>query len=311
MELERTDRIFGGLWGAIVGDALGVPFESVSRKILKSEPIVSMKGYSFPPGTWSDDSSLILCTAEGLARGSDIPGIADLFVRWLKYGYWSPYGDALGIGRGTHLALTRISKGTPAEKAGGDDEFSNGNGSLMRILPIALFYANEPPKMLQMAHRLSAITHRHPRSQIACGIYCLMVAGLLTSKDASQALQNAVSLANAQYQYRTFSKELHHFDRVLQGDIAEIPEQDIESSGYVVHTLEASIWCLLTTSSFREGVLKAVNLGDDTDTTACVTGGLAGVLYGVKAIPKEWIDVLPKKDKIENLLNEFAARCST
>jgi ADP-ribosyl-[dinitrogen reductase] hydrolase len=311
MQIDRTDKILGGLWGASVGDALGVPFESVSRKILKSEPIVSMKGYNFPPGTWSDDSSLILCTAEGLTRGLDAAGIADLFVRWLKFGYRSPYGDAFGIGRGTRRALTRISKGTPAEKAGGDDEFSNGNGSLMRILPIALFYANDPPEMLQMAHRISAITHRHPRSQIACGIYCLIVSELLKGNDPSGSIEAAASYAKTRYQTPPYSEELWHFERILDANIAELSEQEIESSVYVVHTLEASIWCLLTTTGFQESVLKAVNLGGDTDTTGCVTGGLAGVLYGAKAIPKEWIETLAKKDKIESLFKAFVAGCST
>jgi ADP-ribosylglycohydrolase len=311
-EISIQDRMLGGLWGAVVGDALGVPVEFKGRDVRKGDPVTDMRGYGtfdLPPGSWSDDSSLMLCTAQGLLDGFDTERIGDLFVSWFTAGLWTPHGQAFDVGRGTWQAISRMQLGAPAETAGGLEEENNGNGSLMRILPAALYCAAmDDEEALGLVHRASAITHGHPRSMMACGMYYLMVASVLNGMPPREVYRLAMEKTERLYDTPPFSDESPHFSRLLSGNIHTLPEDAIESDGYVVHTLEASLWCLLTTDSYRSAVLKAVNLGWDTDTTAIVTGGLAGTHYGLKAIPQHWRDILVRKQEIEALLERFVEK---
>ncbi len=305
--MDRESRVTGGLLGVAVGDALGVPVEGVSRKRLRARPVEEMlpaSRWGLPPGTWSDDTSLTLCLAASLAELGrlDLDDVGRRFVRWLDEGYWSPHGQPVGIGRTTRQAIARLRRGVPAEKTGGKGEWSNGNGSLMRILPVALFFADaEVQELLEAAHRVSAITHAHPRSQMACGIYCLVARELLHGQDVRTALENGIRVASGLYASEPFAGERVHFSRVLDLSILDAKESEVRSSGYVVDTLEAAFWCLARTGTFREAVLLAVNLGGDTDTVGAVTGGLAGVAYGEGAIPSAWIDALARSEEIREL----------
>jgi ADP-ribosylglycohydrolase len=268
-----------------------------------------MRGYGThhqPPGTWSDDSSLILCTVESLLDGFIPYHMGQLFIRWYQEGHWTPWGKVFDVGGTTRSAIRRLSTCFEPEQAGDVDEGSNGNGSLMRILPVGLHFATLPPKnLIDNAHRASSLTHRHPRSQMACGFYCLMVAALLKGLTPLDAYAHAAQTASTVYWERPFSTERSHFKRLFSSKVHSLRESAIGSDGYVVHTLEAAIWCLLNSSSFREAVLKAVNLGEDTDTTGCVTGGLAGIYYGFSSIPEEWINGLAQREKIQALLDDF------
>jgi ADP-ribosylglycohydrolase len=312
---EAQDRILGGLWGAIAGDALGVPVEFSSRDERKRAPVIGMQGYGTynqPPGSWSDDSSLMLCTVEALSEEAYRPErLAELFLTWQDDGHWTPSGKVFDIGITTSSALSRLRIGVSPEEAGGDKDGDNGNGSLMRILPVALRYAQAPPEeMITMAHRISSVTHRHPRSQMACGLYCCMVKKLLLGAMPHEAYLYMIDKGRDIYNRQPYFAELSHFAGIMDGHLADAPEQDIRSSGYVVHTLEASIWCFLTTLSFQDAVLKAVNLGGDTDTTGCVTGGLAGVYYGMKTIPDEWLKKILRAADIDKLFMQFLHRMS-
>ena len=311
-------KMIGGLRGAAVGDALGVPVEFNSRSWLRTSPVTGMSGYGThhqPEGTWSDDSSLTFCLAESLCRGYDLHDIARRFVRWLDEAYWTPHGETFDIGNTTFRAISRLRAGVDPVEAGGRSERDNGNGSLMRILPIALYFAaSGTEEMLKTTHEVSRLTHAHPRSQMACGYYNLMVVELLGEASPLEAYHRATESALRVYSTPPFSEELSHFERALSGRIHQEPEDAIRSSGYVVHTLEASIWAFLRASSFAEAVLSAVNLGEDTDTTGAVTGGLAGVYYGLAAIPKHWIDSLARLPDImalgERLYDEIGSRRS-
>ncbi|EEF58659.1 ADP-ribosylglycohydrolase family protein [Pedosphaera parvula] len=314
--LSTRDRILGGLWGASVGDALGVPVEFKNRFVLSSDPITGMRGHGShhqPAGTWSDDTSLTLCAIESLLYGFNTDDMGQRFVDWLQQNRWTPWGDVFDIGLTTMDALSRVAKGTKAEEAGSRDEHSNGNGSLMRILPLALLFASEPVDLLlDHVHRASAITHGHPRSQMACGFYCMLVAKLLKGFTPLDAYLQTVEEFNSHYQKEPlFAAQLPRFSRLISGNIHVKNSDDIVSSGYVLHTLEASIWSLLTSNSFAETVLKAVNLGGDTDTTGCVAGGLAGVFYGSRAIREDWIKILARKGDLDCLYHEFADLCET
>ncbi len=308
-EIPLNEKILGGLWGAVTGDALGVPVEFKSRKEVRKNPVTTMRGhgtFNLPAGSWSDDSSLMLCTIESLLNGFNTNLMGQLFVRWLNDAYWTPWGDTFDVGGATHSGIKMMMRGIPPEESGGTSESDNGNGSLMRILPVGIYFARSPVyELLNAAHRASSLTHRHTRSHIACGIYCLMVSALLQNHEPVNAYANAVKYAKQGYDKKPYSHELVHFKRIIEGSIQQLPEQEIQSGGYVVHTLEASIWCLLNSHTFTEAVLKAVNLGDDTDTTGIVTGGLAGIYYGLESIPQEWIDAIARKDEIRELFERF------
>ncbi|MEI8288244.1 MAG: ADP-ribosylglycohydrolase family protein [Verrucomicrobiota bacterium] len=316
MKSTYDDRVLGGLWGAVVGDALGVPVEFRSRALIQNDPVTDLREfgtYNQPKGTWSDDSSLLLCTADSLLRHSFYTtDMGQRFVQWMEGKLWTPWGKVFDIGGATRTALCKIRQGTPAEQAGGVDEPSNGNGSLMRILPIALRFANEPPeRLLELAHRASAITHRHPRSQLACGFYCLLVARLLKGDAPAAAHAAIIQSAGALYHQHKFATELRHFEKVFSLKLAALAESEIYSSGYVVDTLTASVWCLLTSKDYRETVLKAVNLGGDTDTTGIVAGGLAGVYYGLSDVPEHWREELARAKDLSNLFEQFAGIIKT
>lgn len=310
--ISKRGRMLGGLWGAIVGDALGVPVEFKGRDVRAEDPVTDMRGYGtfdLPPGSWSDDSSLMLCTAEGLLEGFDTDRIGELFVRWFAQGCWTPHGTTFDVGRGTRQAVSRMQSGTPARMAGGDEEGNNGNGSLMRILPAALYGCAMPEEeMLRCAHEASSITHRHPRAMMACGVYCLLIRALLEGRSPRGAYQYSMEQARKHYSMKPFCEEMPNFGCFLAGDIDSLPEDAIASDGYVLHTLEAAVWCFLTTGSYREAVLKAVNLGWDTDTTAIVAGGLAGTCYGLDAVPQEWRDTIVRKEDVGTLFEKFAER---
>jgi len=305
------NKITGGLWGSVVGDALGVPVEFLGRSQLKDDPVIDMRGFgthSQPAGTWSDDSSLMIITVESLIYDSQLKHIGLNFIKWLDEGYWTPHGCVYDVGPTTSMAIYRIKKGVDISISGGDDELSNGNGSLMRILPVGLYYWNRSTsEIISLAHKISSITHKHPRSLISCGIYCLMVSFLLKGIPPLDAYHETISVAKNEYESNNpFANELPHFKRILSGELLSLKEDDIKSSGYVIHTLEASLWCFLNSSSYKEAVLKAVNLGDDADTTATVTGGLAGVCYGYDSVPEDWRKQVARHYDLTKLFNTFA-----
>lgn len=308
-------RILGGLWGSLVGDALGVPVEFRSRADVRLDPVTDMRGHGShrqPAGTWSDDSSLLLCSVDSLLRHRfDTDDMGRRFVRWYEAEIWTPHGKVFDVGVATAQALTRIAQGARAESAGGDGQYSNGNGSLMRIIPVSVRFADTPVKeALDRVHRASAITHRHPRSQLACGFFTLLIRELLQGRTPAEAYTGAIRQFRAFYESETWwSAEFEFLQLLLAGDLGSRPETEISSGGYVIHTLTASVWCLLTTSSFQECVLKAVNLGGDTDTTGCVSGSLAGIVYGISSVPPKWIAALARQSEIEPLFQRFAGQC--
>ncbi|MGH7986246.1 MAG: ADP-ribosylglycohydrolase family protein [Candidatus Binataceae bacterium] len=314
--IAANSRILGGLWGVAIGDALGVPVEFRSRKEREHDPVTDLRGYGThhqPPGTWSDDTSLTLCTVDVLLHaGEDYQALAKAFVRWLEAKIWTPHGTVFDVGNATADAIGRLARGVPPLEAGRDDEDSNGNGSLMRILPVAIWFAAQGTvQAIEAAHRFSAMTHRHPRSQIGCAIFCLVARHLLAGADRSSAIDQAWEAASGYYKAAPYASELGTYSRIAPAShFKQLKVREIEGSGYVVHALEASLWCLLTTASFKEAVLSAVNLGDDTDTTGAITGALAGLFHGFEAISSDWRARLARHDDLETLFNAFTTRVS-
>jgi ADP-ribosyl-[dinitrogen reductase] hydrolase len=321
------------LFGIAIGDALGVPVEFNSRETIAKNPVREMQGYcthNQPPGTWSDDSSLAFCMAESLCNGYNTNDIASNFVKWLDEGFWTPYGDVFDIGNTTHNAIANLKNGSDPVFAGETGINSNGNGSLMRILPLLIQIVNlDFKKRYQLIREVSSITHGHPRSVLGCVILMEYAMNLMHEGPRSALWTLSLNLRNEFEDLPELENELIHFNRLFDGmtsseyealrktnrkayeatkfmdastpSIAKVSANEIRSSGYIVDTLEASIWCLINSSSYEEAVLLAVNLGDDTDTTGAVTGGLAALYYGYDSIPENWVNQIARKDDIQVL----------
>ncbi|HUI93113.1 MAG TPA: ADP-ribosylglycohydrolase family protein [Chitinivibrionales bacterium] len=311
-----TKKMKAALYAGIAGDALGVPVESSTRQQLALCSVKNMLGYGRydqPEGTWSDDTALVLCTMENLAGGYDLEAMGKTFCNWLFESYWTPTGFVFDAGLTTYLALDRIyHDGASAAQSGCTGEDDNGNGSLMRMLPVALYFHDSPTEdLLARAHEISAITHAHTRSKVGCGIYCLLVQEMLSAGDREQAYHNAVSRALAFYSAKPeYRNELSHYMRIISFAVPGLKESEIRSSGYLVDTLEAALWCTLTHSTTRDVLLSAVNLGLDTDTTGMVAGGMAGALYGLDSVPADWLASLARKDELDVAIDRFVNRAA-
>lgn len=306
------DAVKNGMLGLVVGDALGVPVEFRSREELERDPVTGMRAngtHAQSAGTWSDDSSMALCLMESLTKGLDYTDMMARFLRWAGEGYMTAWGNVFDMGIATQQALTRFARGTPPLECGGTGTYDNGNGSLMRILPMALYLhrAMGPdfpriPKAYRIIHNASALTHAHPISLMACGLYCAAVNELLRGKTG---VWGGIKAAKEFYRGQPeFASHLDAFRRIEPDVLPALPKSEVKSGGYVVHTLEAALWCLERHDSFRACLLEAVNLGEDTDTVGAVAGGLAGLRYG--NIPEEWLCVIARRDEIEGLCETFS-----
>lgn len=297
------EQIRASLFGFAVADALGVPVEFSTRSARQLKPVTGMMGYGTfykPIGTWSDDTSMTLATMDSMKHGLDFEDIMRRFLAWANDAKYTAGDETFDIGVATNIALSRFQHGTPALDCGGTDEHSNGNGSLMRILPGVFFAARHMPdaplgEKLEIIHKLSALTHAHEMSQIACGIYACVAWRLLEDGSRESIFRG---LDDARGFYENWA-DFPRFERIFREDFAQLPMDEIISSGFVVTTLEAALWCLLNAVTFADCALTAVNLGQDTDTIAAIACGLAGLLFGYNGIPTEWLDVLLRKDLIE------------
>ena len=295
--------------GHAVGDAMGVPVEFCIRERLLNNPVTKMIGYgthNMPAGTWSDDTSMEIATIDSFINKGcfDSRDIMNNFYLWVKDAKYTAGDVMFDIGHTCLQAINDYSHGCDAVKCGADDMYSNGNGSLMRILPVALYayYKNIPEEeIVKLTNRISALTHAHEISKLGCYIYVRYVMLLLSGIDKYEAYNE---LKKVNYDY--YSKEsLEVYNRILKDDISKFTIDDIKSSGYVVDSLEAALWVLLNGKNYEETIIGAINLGNDTDTIAAIAGSMAGIIYGVDAIPKEWLDTLIRKDYLVKLALDF------
>ena len=261
----KKQQVTGALLGLAIGDALGVPVEFRDREILKRYPVVDMREFGShhqPRGTWSDDSSLTFCLAESLIseEGINYKDIANRFVCWYTKAYWTPHKRVFDIGNTTLYAISRLIDGNEPLTAGDDHEDSNGNGSLMRILPLVFFLKKKNiDERFEIVRNISYITHKHIRSVICCFYYVEFALQLLENKDKYLIFKDLQKDVTTFLQKKNIvSSEIAKLNRLLKDDISVLEEESIRSSGYVLHTLEASIWCLLNSNSYSETVLKAV-----------------------------------------------------
>lgn len=299
-------KLHSAILGFAVGDALGVPVEFLSRKQLEQDPVTDFRSggsHGQPSGTWSDDSSLTFCLMESLCTGElDYTDLGNRFVNWLNHAYWTAHGHVFDVGHTTAKAIQRIENGVQPTACGGMDVYDNGNGSLMRILPLAFWLQDvEAIERFRSVRDVSAITHAHPRSVLSC-IYYVEYAGLLIKGWKKEQAYEALLTTFADQVPEVFHRgETGRLNRLITGDIRQLTRDEISSTGYVISTLEAAMWSFLTTDTYTDAVLKAVNLGEDTDTVAAVTGGLAGLYYGCDEIPVHWLEQLVKKKEVADL----------
>ena len=313
---ENTNIWLNGIMGVVVGDALGCPVQFDSREEVARHPVTGMRGYgtfNLPEGSWTDDSSLTIALLESIRRVGeiDLGDIMENFMKWLYDGEFTPYGESYDIGRGTMQAINRYKKNRKAKKCGGDEEWNNGNGSLMRIMPACLYcsvmessgmYSDRDA--IDVIHSVGGLTHAHIRSNIACGLYFFMAKYILFREGSLQErIQEGLTQGFAFYKSYLADKEnLHYYDRLKDLEaFKSLPADKIKSTGYVVDALEAAVWSLITTDSFDQALLKAVNLGDDTDTVGAIAGGLAGLYYGYDSIPEDWLSAIKRREWIEEM----------
>lgn len=292
--MQLMCKLTHSILGFVVGDALGVPVEFKERDSYQITGMVAHEELGLPAGTWSDDSSMTLATMQSIVKNKSLDW-ADLmykFQAWRDEGEFTPHGECFDIGITTDFAIDQFCDGCEPLDCGGADLRSNGNGSLMRILPLAFF-----PHSAQDRDNLSRLTHAHERSLRACELYIQLAHHLLQGGSTLSYLKR---LEDEPYPY----KRLAH--------LRDLQRHEIKSTGYVVDTLEAALWSILQTSNYRDCVLLAVNLGEDTDTIAAIAGGLAGIIYGrggELGIPEEWVQTLAKKDWILQLCKQFKLVC--
>ena len=272
-----TATLRDAMYGSAVGDALGVPYEFKLRGYFKCTDMIGHGTHHQDPGTWSDDTAMALALCDSLRENNlrvDKKDIRSRFKDWLRKGRYAIDGRVFDCG----LTVSRaIDSGR-----GCSGERDNGNGSLMRTIPLAFTDASDKD-----IRNVSAITHAHRLSTESCVCFVHTARELIGGTDIREAISHNIPSGS-------------EFD--FLGEVADWPESKVKSGGFVLHTLGAAFWCLANTESYEECVLAAVNLGEDTDTTACVAGGLAGIVYGFDAIPGKWVEALRGKDIIDACL---------
>jgi ADP-ribosylglycohydrolase len=306
----RLERVRGGLMGLLVGDALGVPYEFKPPSAIPAHHDIEMtpppgcpRTYaSVPAGTWSDDGALALCLSASLLECGrlDPEDLGRRFVDWMTTGYMAVDRRVFDIGIQTGAALRRLQRGVPALDAGSTQSATNGNGSLMRVLPLALWHAGDDAALIVDAMHQSRVTHGHVRAQLCCALYCLVARRLLQGHGADDAWSFAIdTLTTWCARDRALAHELR--TEILHGRYRASPT----GSGYVVDTLWSARACL-GAADYEGCVRAAIALGNDTDTTAAVAGGLAGVLHGAQGIPARWMRALRDGDVAEAMAARLA-----
>lgn len=300
---RSVDRFRGALLGLATGDAVGTSLEFSPRGTF--EPIEDMVGggpFNLQAGQWTDDTSMALCLASSLVEcgGFDPRDQMDRYCQWWRNGYLSSTGNCFDIGITTRSALASFER-TGEPFSGSTDGMSAGNGSIMRLAPVPMYYHPDVRKVVHHAGESSRTTHGAAESVDACKLFGRMITAALSRESKDEIL---------------FSNPFESTSQAIEPAIADIArgsyrgkrEKEIKGSGYVVKSLEAALWCFWTTDSFEEAILKAANLGDDADTTTAVCGQIAGAYYGAEGIPMRWLNRLAMRNDICELSDRLAGR---
>lgn len=321
--MTERNIMLEGMMGLIIGDALGCPVQFLSREqIRRRGPVIGMEGhgtFNMPVGTWTDDSSMALAELASINEKKiiDPDDMMQRFLDWEFDGAYTPFGKAFDEGNTCMRAIYGYKKNKDIKTCGVTGQYANGNGALMRILPVCLYYINRrniigtsDDEAIRGIHQVAGLTHNHLRSHMANGLYYFMAKAIVYNQSDGSLIDCLQKGLDDGFQFYGFDHEnlmeMEHFGRLFRlNEFCKVTENDIKGSGYVVETLEAAVWCLVTTDNFKECLLRAVNLGQDTDTVAAIAGGLAGLFYGYDAIPSEWLNVIQRKEWIEQMCRNF------
>lgn len=305
------DRLYGAVLGFAVADALGVPAEFKEKNYFNNDNkilgYIKSDLWGTDKGTWSDDTGLTLCTIDSLRHGYDLEDIGKTFVEWYYKGLWSVTEKPFDVGHCTYKSIEKLRAGISPYESGNIHFKSNGNGSLMRILPLIFHLANEEniDIRVQKVREVSSITHAHPISVIACVFYVEF--GILVLKNIDPDIAYGYTCHRLKEYFKNKKEELflEEFNRIFSKNICMLSPNEISNSSYVVKTLETVLWHFLDEESYKDVVLSIVNKGEDADTVAALTGGLIGLKRGISAIPNSWIKKLQYQKEIIKLLDAF------
>ncbi len=295
--------------GHAIGDAMGMATEFCQRKKLLESPVTKMLGSTRmgqPAGSWTDDTSMEIATIDSFIQNKkfDYADIMSKWCDWLNKGSYTPNSECFDVGKTCLKACRNFSVGIEPIKCGLDNINSNGNGSMMRILPVALYSYYKKlsdEEMIKLSDEMSSLTHRHDISKLGCYMYNRFVINLLDGMNK----QNAYKFMQKD-NYSMYSEEsVKAYDRLLNNDISKCNIDEINSSGYIVDTWECALWILLNSNSYEEVIIASTNIGNDTDTIGAIAGSMAGIIYGYESIPKIWTDKLVKKEYLINLALKY------
>ncbi len=321
---STNDYIRDALLGAAVGDAYGVPYEFLSRaEISKLElgdmigndnnpGFVSRWSKAIPSGAWSDDTSMIVATMEAICanRSINYDSIMNNYLRWWNEGKYSSLEFPFGLGGVVNKSLVRYANGVSPTECGGRDFMDNGNGSLMRILPFSIYCIEndlDDNETLDFITKASSLTHGNEISIMACFMYTIFLKELVRTRNKNMAFSAMIFTKYENY----FSKEtVERFKRINNPNFY-LKIEDINESGYVIDTLETVMYAIMNSNSYRETIENCIKVGYDTDTSACIAGSLAGVLYGYENIPKEWLAKLRRREYLEGLSEKYSRTLET
>ena len=308
---EFNERLQAGLLGLLIGDALGVPYEFhppekiPEKKFIEYVPPANFRRahVGILPGTWSDDGAHALCLLASLleCRKFEIEDFADRLQGWYDEGYMAVDAVVFDVGNTTGNAIRALKAGCSADQAGPRNEYDNGNGSLMRVLPVVLWHRGTDEELVAIAREQSLVTHGHLRSQICCALYCLW--GRYTLSQDKNPWKKATE------QLRDILSNDEQATQELEFSIRPDDPPSGKGSGYVVDCLRSARYAIHSSSSFESTLKFAISLGKDTDTTACVAGGIAGLKYGIEDIPNRWKENLRGKELLAPLLDEMILQC--
>ena len=301
---EKQNRFFGGVFGFCVGDMLGVPVEFSSRQERDADPVRELRAYGTyhqPFGSWSDDSSLMFCLMDAVLCEDVLERLKKNMIAYYKEGLFTPRGQMFDIGNSTRYAIENMERGIPAVECGGSSQQDNGNGSLMRILPLAYLRGKKKDEeVIKLIEDVSSLTHRHKRSKFACVFYVIFASQLYNGFGKEDAFDYTLAFVH-KHCAKEYHEEFFYYKNVLNKSIIKANRNQINSTGYVVDTIEAVIWTFFNTGSYEKSVLEAINLGGDTDTIAALVGGLSGLYYGYKEIPDRWVQNILRKNEIAEM----------
>lgn len=314
---DYSNRILSSIMGFAVGDALGVSTEFIPRQYINEFNIEEMSSFgphNVPAGAWSDDTSMVIAGIDSITRCEgelDYDDVMEAYIDWFKNAKYTSIDKTFGVGDTIFKSLVNYLSGNSALESGSNNFKENGNGSLMRSLPVSLLCSLNDinnKEICNITSNFSALTHSHEVSKMACYIYTLFIKYILKGIDKNTALR---IIQKENYSEKFSPETINEFKRLLTNDFNNINQNDIQESGYVRDTLEIVIYSIINTNSYEEAITTAIKFGYDTDTNAAITGSIAGIMYGIDDIPEKWLSQLKRREYLEDMANSFAEVLTT